>query len=160
MKSLLCILLVALTFHNCKTEKSSAEKMGELFLNLVLIDSYLWVNVCPAKNATLTQGTHTITLSEGEEYWFDVSTNSEPYDSYLLAYDIGITESSGQTLSIGNSSCIRNQQIFNPSQAKAEGEEGYYTYKDGVKTYNLIFKNRIAGIKSTSGSGDIVIKVP
>ncbi|MCP5497002.1 MAG: hypothetical protein H7A23_20805 [Leptospiraceae bacterium] len=159
MKSLLCILVISLSFHNCKTEKSSAEKMGELFLNLVLIDSYLWVNVCPAKNATLTQGTHTITLSEGEEYWFDVSTNSEPFSSYSKSYFIGISESSGQTLSIGNPTCNRNKQIFNPSQAKAEGEEEDYILKNGIKEYLLGFKNSIAGIKST-GSGDIVIKVP
>lgn len=159
MKKSLCILIIFLTFYTCRTKESSAEKMWDVYQSLVILDSYYWVNVCPPKDATLTQGSHTISLNEGEEYWFDVSTTSEPYAS-SPAYFIGITESSGQTLSVGNPVCNQNGQIFNPSQAKAEGNENNYIFEDGIKKYLFGFGKNMAGIKSTSGSGNIVIIVP
>ncbi|MCP5497031.1 MAG: hypothetical protein H7A23_20950 [Leptospiraceae bacterium] len=159
MKSLLCILVVSLSFHNCKTEKKNiAGNFMESFFYLFILDGYLWVNVCPPKNATLTQGTHTITLNEGEEYWFDVNTNSKPRSE--MTYEVGIIESTGQTLSVGNPKCTRNGQIFNPSEVKAEGEKPE-TYENGFWIYVFIFRNsRMAGIKSVSGSGEVKIKVP
>ncbi|MCP5496983.1 MAG: hypothetical protein H7A23_20710 [Leptospiraceae bacterium] len=161
MKSLLCILVVSLSFHNCKTEKRTLlDKFLESAAFLSLIDGYLWVNVCPPKNATLTQGIHTITLNEGEEYWFDVNTDSTPLNDYLILYKIGIVESSGQTLSVGNpSTCILNGQIFNPYKIKAEGRnpEGY---ENGFNIYIVSFRGSLVGIKSKSGLGEIQIKVP
>lgn len=160
MKSLLCILVVSLSFHNCKTEKRTLlDKFLESAAFLSLIDGYLWVNVCPPKNATLTQGIHTITLNEGEEYWFDVNTDSKPRSSYAMSYEIGVAESSGQNLSAGNPECIQNKQIFEPSTIEAEGI-GVSYYKDGFSIYIFLFRDGLAGIKSKSGSGEIKIKIP
>ncbi len=160
MKSLLCILVLSLTFHNCKTEeKSLADKFMESAGFLLYIDNFLYVNVCPTKNATLEKGTHTITLNEGEEYWFDVNTDSKPYDSYLKAYEVGVVEISGQTLTVGNPGCTRNKQIFEPSKAQAEGKEPN-KYEDGFNVYVFFYRDGLSGIKSTSGSGKIKIKVP
>ena len=82
----------------------------KLFERLFIMDLYFWVNICPPKDATLEPGNHTITLNEGEEYWFDVNTDSKPRSSYAMSYEIGVAESSGQNLSAGNLECIQNKQ--------------------------------------------------
>lgn len=160
MKKLIIIFTLFFIFNSCdfRTSPKTSDEQ-KLFERLYLMDLYLWVNVCPPKDATLEKGTHTITLNEGEEYWFNVNTDSTPYSSYLSGYEIGISESPEQTISVGNPSCTHNGQITNPYKPKAEGKNSSYS-KDGFKIYIVYFKDSLVGIKSTSGSGEIQIKVP
>ncbi|MCB1194447.1 MAG: hypothetical protein H7A23_20780 [Leptospiraceae bacterium] len=161
MKSLLCILVISLSFHNCWNQETPEDRYAKKLSLLFFLDIYLWINVCPPKNATLTQGIHTITLNEGEEYWFNIK-DVKPSFSFDI-YDLGIAESSGQTISVGDPNCLKNQQITNPSsKAKAEGEKPMY-YKDGFGIYRFILSGSdtdLVGIKSTLGSGEVKIKVP
>ncbi|MCB1194379.1 MAG: hypothetical protein H7A23_20685 [Leptospiraceae bacterium] len=162
MKQLIIIFVLSFTFNNCDFRMYSKRSDDDkLFERLFIMDLYFWVNICPPKDATLEPGNHTITLNEGEEYWFNISKNAIPYASYDI-YKVSITELSGQTISVGYSNCLDNGQITNPSpKVKAEGREPSF-YEDGFAIYLFRFSGdaSLAGIKSTSGSGEIQIKVP
>ncbi|MCB1194211.1 MAG: hypothetical protein H7A23_20845 [Leptospiraceae bacterium] len=162
MKKIACILVLTLSFHNCKTEKKTVlDKFLESAALLYRIDGLLYINVCPPKNATLGQGITTISLKEGEEYWFDVNTITPSRFTDLKVYDVGFIELSGKTLDIGNPNCMKNRQIYDPTPAKVGGMNQSTNYKDGFWIYGLFFdNNRLANVKSKSGSGEIQIKVP
>ncbi|MCP5497038.1 MAG: hypothetical protein H7A23_20985 [Leptospiraceae bacterium] len=163
MKTLLCILVSLTILVGCNNHESKLDDFlkHKLFGFLFVYDIYGFVNDCPPKNGTLNQGINTIHLNEGEAYWFDINTTSQPNYSSGYYY-IGFKGLSGQTLEIGNPNCYANKQLTHPTYPRKPGGQAQSAdIQDGFQMYALGFKgNRLANVLSKSGSSSIQIKVP
>ncbi|MCB1194412.1 MAG: hypothetical protein KDK90_28525, partial [Leptospiraceae bacterium] len=159
-----CILVSLTILVGCNNHESKLDDFlkHKLFGFLFVYDIYGFVNDCPPKNGTLNQGINTIHLNEGEAYWFDINTTSEPYLSDSKDYYIGFNALSGQSLDIGSSGCYRNRQLSHPTYPQKPGGLNPSTkYKDGFWMYLITFNgNGLGNVLSKSGSGSIQIKVP
>lgn len=156
---IIVLIFLVLSLKNCNSRAPKNLVTDPAFL-FMLYENSVYKNYCPTTNAVLDSGTYTITLSEGEEYWFDISAAR----SYKTVY-IGISTSSNQTLTFFNDSCSYNYTITNQRKTFTADNNKSIQYEEGGFSYYAFrfspsSDSPLAAIKMASGNGDITIIIP
>ncbi|PJZ41786.1 hypothetical protein CH370_10190 [Leptospira kmetyi] len=162
------VILISLHCGNGKEEKNARETDG-LTEFLIATEHYYYRYNCPPYTL-LDAGTTTVHLNQGEEYWFDFkprfllkrSTNQD-------TFRIQIQEATGQEVKLSTRGCLVNHTITNPFQPIFTIN---LTFKPDsgltgqLETFILYFSypaqeaEGLTTIKSTSGSGNVIITIP
>lgn len=171
IKMIAYIGIIYFTFFQCKayeTEKTNDEHTSLIIETILVTEMYYYRNNCPPYTV-LDTGTTTIHLNQGEEYWFDFKPR---YLTKLKAnqdtFRIQIQEAAAQEVKLSIRSCLVNYTLSNPQSTFPMNPN--FRPDSGLtgqlETFDIFFGSEgregslVTTIKSTSGSGNVIITIP
>ena len=166
MKMVYLIVISFLGYFGCneaKRENERVQRGNNLLSSIIFIDIYAVKNYCPAYTL-LSPGITTISLKEGEEFWFDITPRIGSSDKPLAYFQIHVQQNSGQVIVAARQSCFSNGSILGsknlPESITPESESGNSKIFRMPFIINNTQGSFLALIKSQTGSGSVTITIP
>jgi|JI8StandDraft_1071087.scaffolds.fasta_scaffold99704_4 hypothetical protein len=166
MKMVYLIVISFLGYFGCneaKRENDRVQRGNNLLSSIILIDIYAVKNYCPAYTL-LSPGITTISLKEGEEYWFDITPRIGDPDNRVTLFQISVLHSSGQDITAAYESCLRNGSILGkksePNSVKPESVNANTQTFLFPLSINNVHGSVLGIIKSKTGSGSVTVTIP